>query len=212
VIQWANFKLLISELAKNETIYITDEYASRNKYDKRTWKTETKADREMALLNIPMIHRVEEKYICPDVTHWEQRYYKALFGTDNSLDKICVNYLEGLEWTFKYYIGDCPDWRWSYEYHYPPLFVDLINYIPTTEKSILKHSRKPFTPNVQLAYVLPPAQFDLLPEKTRAYLQTNFSEYYSDTIEFQWAFCRYFWEAHVKFKNVDVEDWEKHIS
>lgn len=217
-IQWHNFKLLIAELAKNETIYITEEYASRNKYDKRTWKTETKADREMALLNMPMIHRVEEKYICPDINHWEERYYTALFEMERKpiyLDKICTNYLEGLEWTFKYYIGDCPDWRWSYEYHYPPLFVDLNNYIPNMEKSVIKRSRGPFTPNVQLAYVLPPAQFDLLPEKTRTYLQTNFSQYYSDSIEFQWAFCRYFWEAHVKFKEVDVkilDEWDKHIS
>ena len=50
--------------------------------------------------------RVLEKYINPSEKGWESRYYKMLFDIDicnHWRKKICMNYLEGLEWTFKYY-------------------------------------------------------------------------------------------------------------
>jgi 5'-3' exoribonuclease 2 len=122
---------------------------------------------------------------------------------------ICTNYLEGLEWVFKYYSGDCPDWRWTYEYHYPPLLVDLQSYIPDFDTTFISNYRCPFTSNVQLAYVLPMAQFDLLPEKTRTFLLGKYKEHYSDKVDFQWAFCRYFWEAHVCFTSISVNELEQ---
>ena len=216
-IQWNIFRLFMNEFTNSETIFIKDEYLLRNRYDKRRWKTESKIDRDNALLNIPVICRADEQYICPDTVNWEQRYYKSLFDmerTSENLDEICTNYIEGLEWVFKYYIGDCPDWRWTYKFHYPPLLVDLYNYVPKTERDFIKQCRPSFSANVQLAYVLPPAQFDLLPIKSWEFLVSNFSEYYSNKIEFKWAFCRYFWESHVCFNHIGVETldiWEKEL-
>ena len=46
------------------------------------------------------------KYINPGDTYWETRYYDMLFDidiNDNHRKNISLNYLEGLEWTFKYY-------------------------------------------------------------------------------------------------------------
>lgn len=214
-IQWRNFGIFIKELAKHESTFIANEYATRNKFDKRHWKTESKADREQILLNMPTIHRVEEKYICPDVAHWEERYYLSLFGMERNVEnkrKICTNYLEAIEWVFLYYSGNCPDWRWSYEYHYPPLLTDLYNHIPDFDTKFIKQNRKPFPANVQLAYVLPPAQYNLLSENMRSYITNKHPELLNATVEFQWAFCRYFWEAHLKSSHVNLsvlETWEK---
>jgi len=211
-IQWQHFANFIRQLAKNEHIYILNEYTLRDKNDKRIWKTTTAQDKSNAILNIPIIYRGEEKYICPTEKNWEERYYKSLFHTPDKSPQICINYIEGLEWVFKYYSGDCPDWRWTYEYHYPPLLTDLQHHIPEIDKTFIQKSRRAFTPNVQLAYVLPLAQFDLLPEKTRSFLTTKYGEYYHNDVEFHWAFCRYFWEIHVNFKPITadmLESWEK---
>lgn len=217
VIQWRNFSRFIKEIAKNEHQFILNEYSIRDKHDKRKWKTETDEDREYATLNIPIIYRGEEKYICPTEKMWEERYYKVLVHQDRSQESvksICNNYLEGLEWVFKYYSGDCPDWKWCYNYHYPPLFVDLQHYIPDFDTTFIKQSRPGFSSTVQLAYVLPYAQFDLLPKKTRNYLTTKHRDLYTDDAKLQWAFCRYFWESHVCFKPVSIDllnRWEKEI-
>jgi 5'-3' exonuclease len=217
VIQWRNFSRFIKEIAKNEHQFILNEYSIRDKHDKRKWKTETDEDREYATLNIPIIYRGEEKYICPSEKMWEERYYKVLVHQDRSkesVQSICNNYLEGLEWVFKYYSGDCPDWKWCYNYHYPPLLVDLQHYIPDFDTTFIKQSRPEFSSNVQLAYVLPYAQFDLLPKKTRNYLTTKHRDLYTDDAKLQWAFCRYFWESHVCFKPVSIDllnRWEKEI-
>jgi 5'-3' exonuclease len=208
-IQWRYFGIFIRELAKNEHVFLLNEYTLRDKHDKRVWKTESDADKANALLNVPIIYRSEEKYICPTEKLWEDRYYRSLMHMERKPKEICTNYLEGLEWVFKYYSGDCPDWRWTYEYHYPPLLVDLQHYVPDFHTTFITKSRPPFTPNVQLAYVLPLAQFDLLPEKTRSFLLSQYGENYSEKVDFQWAFCRYFWEAHVCFKPISVGDLDK---
>ena len=69
---------------------------------------------EMAKLDsIPTKNRDIEKFIDPFNNGWEHRYYKALFNIDINKywrKKICMNYLEGLEWTMKYYSSGCVSW------------------------------------------------------------------------------------------------------
>ena len=191
VIQWRYFAMFIKEIAKNEHQFILNEYSVRDKNDKRTWKMKTDEDRENAILNLPVIYRGDEKYICPNEKMWEERYYTVLFHkarNQENVKSICINYLEGIEWVFKYYSGDCPDWRWAYNYHYPPLFVDLQHYIPDFSTTFIPQFRPAFSSRVQLAYVLPSNTKDL---------------------EFKWAFCRYFWEAHVCFPPISIEALEQ---
>jgi 5'-3' exonuclease len=202
---WKNVYILIRELAKNEHTFLLKEYELRDKWDKRQFPETTPKEKEDLINNVPVIFRSEEKYICPQEAHWETRYYRALFHgyhetQDNQnkyIKSVCINYLEGLEWVFKYYTRGCPDWRWKYNYHYPPLFADLIKYVPHFASEFIgPNTNPPFSPFVQLSYVLPPQQMVLLPEQIRSKLFSIHPELQTDKMEFQWAFCRYFWEAH----------------
>jgi len=130
--------------------------------------------RVVSLLNVPRVYGVVERYIGMSCG-WESRYYKMLFARDVSLREISVNYVEGLEWVYKYYTGDCVDWRWRYRYNYAPLLVDCKKWLPTEQKELCREKREALSEKEALKYVMPPE---------------NVSG------PFEWAFCRYFWECH----------------
>ena len=164
------------------------------------------------LLMLPMKERSVEKYINPYAKDWEYRYYKALFDieiTDERRKQICVNYLEGLEWTFHYYMAGCIDWKWCYNYHYAPLFKDLVKYIPHMDTEFLKHKEKePIEDFVQLCYVLPRQNLNLLPVDVNIVLLQRLGHLYGDEYEFKWAYCRYFWESHAELPRLHIETLE----
>ena len=165
------------------------------------------------LLMLPMKERSVEKYINPYSKDWEYRYYKALFDieiTDERRKQICVNYLEGLEWTFHYYMTGCIDWKWCYNYHYAPLFKDLVKYIPHMDTQFLKRKEKePIEDLVQLCYVLPRQNLNLLPVEVNIVLLQRLGHLYGDDYEFKWAYCRYFWESHAELPRLHIETLEE---
>ena len=211
-IQWKNVGIFINEIAKKEHELLINEYFVRDKFDKRNWQETTPQEIEERNLNIPVIFRADEKYISPNENGWEKRYYKSLLNNANIKD-VCLNYLQGLEWVHKYYTTGCPDWKWKYNYNYPPLFVDLNKYIPHFQMDFIEPNKnnKSFSSDLQLSFVLPNSQLDLLPKKICEFLRKNYSEYYPENYDFQWAFCRYFWESHPVLPEIPIElleQWE----
>jgi 5'-3' exonuclease len=165
------------------------------------------------LLLLPMKDRSIEKYINPFERDWEYRYYKALFEIDVNDERkkqICVNYLEGLEWTFHYYIKGCIDWRWCYNYHYAPLFKDLVKYIPQiSSQFITPKPQQSIEDVVQLCYVLPRENLNLLPMNVNILLLQRLSHLYGDDYEFKWAYCKYFWESHADLPRLTISTLEE---
>jgi 5'-3' exonuclease len=210
-IQWKNVGTFLKEVAKREHELLLSEYAVRDKFDKRNWPDGTPEEKSDLAQNVPVIYRAEEKYISPKDPGWERRYYKSLLHDENTKD-VAMNYIEGLEWVYKYYSEGCPDWKWKYNYHYPPLFKDLVTFIPHFETDFIQeNNHEAFTPEIQLSYVLPKEQLYLLPNKIERFLKTNYDELYPDAYDFQWAFCRYFWEAHPILPEVPIallEQWQ----
>jgi len=212
-IQWKWVSLFVAHLAKYEHSRFLSEYDLRNKWSKRKWLVETEKDRDFTLQSVPVAIRAEELYICPQEKLWEQRYYNTLFHENVSPKDVSLNYLEGLQWVFSYYTEGCIDWKWKYNYHYPPLLSDLTKHNPRSDYDFFTnvHS-EPFSSNVQLAYVLPKQSFDLLAPAVRDDLLTKWSKYNVDEFPFQWAFCRYFWEAHAVLPTIPLDVlqiWEK---
>lgn len=210
-IQWRYVLMFFNALAKEEHHRFLIEYTTRDKFSKRKWTIENQEKKDIVVQNIPVIYRSEELYISPQDNYWEGRYYSTLFSSKYNVKDICINYLQGLEWVFKYYTNNCPDWRWKYNYHYPPLLKDICKYIPNKFYTFIDNNRKPFSSSVQLAYVLPKRCHDLLPIHVKDYLHKEFLDIYlnDEDIKFQWAFCRYFWEAHPILKEVTLNTLEK---
>jgi len=206
-INWKNVAIFIGELAKNEHSHLLGEYAVRSKWDGKYWPETTPAEKDLAFQSVPVIYRSDEKYIYPAEPHWKPRYYKTLLpGVE--INDVCVNYLEGLEWVFKYYTKSCPHWRWKYNHHYPPLLSDLHPYVPHFKTDFMDGFLKktpnntPVSPVVQLMYVLPRPYLHLLPADT----VVNLDDYPEslDNRHFKWAFCRYFWESHVILPEISI--------
>jgi 5'-3' exonuclease len=216
---WKNVYAFIRFLAEKEDALLKKELLARDtQWDKK--RNYGNVDIEQQLQNIPVTYRAEEKYINPAENGWTDRYYKSLFcehgqgGLVVDRKAVCINYLEGLEWTFKYYSDKCPDWRWKYNYHYPPLLRDLSAFFPQKTTSFITQYREPFSPWIQLSYVLSKSQMDYLPSNIRTFLLDNYRELYPEMedVRFQWAFCRYFWESHVRLPEIELElleKWEK---
>jgi len=150
-IDWKNVQIFFQYLAKNERNNLIREHELRDKWDKHHWKTSSKADIEDLLLNLPVIYRMDEKYICPTESGWEKRYYKRLFPklTECHQD-IIDNYIEGLSWVYDYYRSDCTDWQYSYKYPNVPLQKDIV-----LIKPVQKKYRESVSEIEQLQYVMP---------------------------------------------------------
>jgi len=197
-IQWKYVKLFIKEIANREHQFLINEYNVRKKFDKYIFPEKTDEEKNKIIMDVPIIYREKENYICPYEPYWENRYYFTLFDIEYKHDivqNICINYLEGLEWVYKYYTNDCKNWSWYYKYNYPPLFIDLCKFIPNTEKEFINIDKKTLTPYQQLCYVLPKDSFYLLPKEIE---ETIIEE--DKIYEFEWSFCRYFWESHIKIR------------
>ena len=208
---WKNFRKYITYLSGLELDYIQAEYDLRDKMAKRKHFYK-EGEEEDKTLNLPMQKRAVELYINPFEEGWRERYYSTLFDikiNDERCKEICINYLEGLEWTMKYYTSGCIDWRWSYKYHYAPLLSDLIKYIPYFDTLLLEPKMKnPVLPLVQLCYVLPKNSLYLLPQKINVLISKSRPDWYSTNCKFHWAFCKYFWESHMDMPHINISEME----
>ena len=212
-IYWKNVRTLVNYLAQNEEEFIKMETKQRDRKEKNVMPNKTPEDEFKKFEATPLYERSLEKYINPFKPNWQSRYYKSLF--DIEIDEvrqrqICTNYLEGLEWTMKYYTTGCADWRWCYNYNYPPLFCDLIKFIPFFDTEfVVNKPPNPVSDLVQLCYVLPKQSLHFLPEKLYIALLKEHNDWYNMDCDFVWAYCRYFWESHVNLPYININELEK---
>lgn len=219
IINWNNVRKVVKFLADLEEEFIIKEHRSRNSKEKRLMPENTPEEKFKKFEATPVYERDMEKYINPVKPNWQARYYNGLFGIKEGVieeeDKICdiaVNYLQGLEWTMKYYTTGCPDWRWKYKFNYPPLLKDLIKYIPVFNKEFVPNKpANPVSEMVQLCYVLPRSSLNLIPSKLYFELLRHHDEWYKGNCDYVWAYCKYFWESHVEMNEINIDELERFI-
>ena len=222
-IHWPNYKRFVAHLAAQELTLIRKEHTTRDRQARHMRDTDKKDDVMHDVLMLPMTQRDVERQINPFEPGWERRYYALLCdfhndSNDQSIAALCQNYLEGMEWTFRYYTSGCVDWKWTYANHYPPLLSDLANHIPSEDNAFSFLRLKPKEPIrdlVQLCYVLPRASHALLPPAAeRALMQSKCRSKYTDdgSPNFKWAYCKYFWECHTDLPELDLEELAQIVS
>jgi len=216
IINWNNLRKVVLFLANLEEEFIIKEHRSRNNKERFLLPENTPEEKYKKFESTPLYERDIEKFINPVKPNWQSRYYNGLFGLtktdEDKISDIAVNYIQGLEWTMKYYSTGCPDWRWKYKYNYPPLLQDLIKYIPVFNKSFVpEKTPNPVSEIVQLCYVLPRSSLHLLPQKLYFELISKHDEWYKGNCDYIWAYCKYFWESHVEMNDINIDELEQFI-
>lgn len=200
---WNNFRTIISQLAQSEKSEFANLYKKLNPVSAYTYSAI-----EDRLNNLPRIDKNLEYAINPNDPNFKFMYYKLLFDINiydepNTLRNICINYMEGLEWTLKYYVGDKIDWTWCYKYEYPPLFEDLLQFMPFYDINFTHPRDSIFNDKMLLCYVLPCDSLELIQDNIRSKLP---SKWYNKDCELIWAYCKYFWESHAILPPIDLNE------
>ena len=201
---WKTFKKMCFILSKRQSDFVKKEIKHIMQLPKRNKRKECSFQDKICTFQ-PNVMLIE-----PDYPLWEKRYYQYLFlsePTPEFIKKVCLSYLQGFEWCLAYYTDKCIDHIWHYPYYYPPLFSDLLKYIPEFNNSLFsaKHNNITHLENIepleQLAYVLPPTSYNLLPYDMKLELlefndKNTLEQNNIHNVTIQPDFSTFMWETH----------------
>ena len=63
-----------------------------------------------------------------------------------------------------------------------------------------------------MSFVLPYNSLNLLPDNIHNYLLKNYEAHYKNDYKIIYAFCRYIWEGHVIFPELNFNEFSKNIN
>lgn len=218
-IHWNSFKKYIKNIAEHEETFIKEIYNIREKQSKKFYPETNSEEIEFKYSCIPSWERNIENFINPFEEDWQHRYYYSLCAIDSrkndytqNLEVLCTNYLQTLQWVYYYYSSPCKNWSLYFKYNYPPLLCDLYAYIPYFNSEFaMSENYNILNDKLLLCYVLPVSSLNLLPDKIHKYLLKEYKEHYNTTYEINYAFCKYFYEGHIHFPKINIEEFNENI-
>lgn len=149
-IDLVTFKTIIKKLAETEGAAISAQFYKRQVTPNVTLNSSLK-DTARPELGIDL-----EKY--------RTLYYRKAQADP---EKMCLEYIQGLEWVNWYYYHTPNNWQWFYPFHYTPLLTDIVEFLENSGEKLTLVSQKrcaPILPFQQLLCVVPPASNRLLPQ------------------------------------------------
>lgn len=155
--------------------------------------------------NWPLFHIEEEvllenKAMC---SNWKELYLTRFFTGHsyhmNTINRVCNEYLYGMQWIWGYYTGGDICYNWYYPHALPPLWEWLRDFLQKSDKlpvlpDILLHAAD-IRPVEQLSIVLPLESWSLIPpclEKTFPKVAPHF---FPTSFSFESVGKRFFWEC-----------------
>ena len=219
-INWNNLKKYIKNIAEHEETFIKEIYNVREKQSRKFYPETNSEEIDYKFSCMPSFDRNIENFINPFEEDWQHRYYYSLFAIDSrkndyaqNLEALCTNYLETLQWVYYYYSSPCKNWTIYFKYNYPPLLSDLYAYIPYfNSEFVMPENYNILNEKLLLCYVLPKSSLNLLPDNIHNYLLKEYKEHYNTNYEIVYAFCKYFYEGHIHFPKINIDDFNKRIS
>lgn len=218
-INMKNFKEFVRILSEHEEQFLINLEISRQRQENNFLRNNIiDLKNETILNNLPIFDRNIEKFINPSEIKWEKRYYISLLNIDlkseeqefkETVSNIANNYIKTLLWTLNYYNDDCIDWRLAYNYNYPPLLIDLYKYIPYFDNEITVNKElNPYPTLCSLVFIIPPNSYNLLPCKIKSHFDEkyNVKDYNILDMKFYYAYCKFFWEAHIQDEITEKQD------
>jgi 5'-3' exonuclease len=120
-------------LAQNEDNLFIDYDQSYYNYNNNRYFQQHNSKEIIKIIDFQINNQFEKftDIIKPSQPKWRQRYYYYLFGDNNGdhIQKICLNYSEGIQWILNYYFNHKYHLTWYYQYNYSPTILDFSNYL-----------------------------------------------------------------------------------
>jgi 5'-3' exoribonuclease 1 len=168
-------------------------------------KTPLRACDELSL--VASIERTEDgKKKITLSADWGDRYMTRWLGTLNR-SRVCREYLTGVDWIVKYYLGKPVSKEWAYSWLLPPLWTDLVVYL-SGQKPLPTASQieiNPLKPQEQLALVMPLSSWWLVRDPTLRAIPNKAPQLWPSEIEFFTAGHMNMWECEAMIPSFNPE-------
>lgn len=134
-------------------------------------------------------------------TQWKEKYItKFIPGfsyTKNCIQRICTEYLYGIQWIWAYYTGRQEDvcYNWFYPFSIPPLWEWLREQSLPEFPDTVKIRGPDIRPVEQLALVLPLESWHLIPSCAERKFPELAPQFYPERFTFDSVGKRFFWEC-----------------
>lgn len=140
-----------------------------------------------------------------DIEKYKEDYFNTSFPPGTVEEKLCHDYIEGMQWVLSYYTRGVPNWKWYFPYHYAPPASVIAQHTRTFTFPVYPRTIST-TPFQQLLCVLPPKSANLIPQPLCRLLTDESSplrKFCPDDFEIDLSGKRREWEGIVILPMVD---------